>query len=78
MFASGLVIEALRAFNENLWLACDTAMGIGMKLSQEDSEDLLKRDFVRRLNKFAVNFFDGNKEKATFCLKDCYNLHKWI
>lgn len=78
MFASGLIIEALHAFNGNLWLACDTAMGIGMKLSDDNSDDLLKRDFVRRLKKFANNFFDGDQQKATFCLKDCYNLHKWI
>lgn len=78
MFASGLIIEALHAFNNNLWLACDTAMGFGLKLSDEDSDDLLKRDFVRRLKKFATNFFDGDEQKATFCLKDCYNLHKWI
>lgn len=78
MFASGLVIEALHAFGSNLWLACDTATGIGLKLSEDNSDDLLKRDFVRRLKKFADNFFNGDKQKATFCLKDCYNLHKWI
>lgn len=78
MFASGLVIEALHAFGGNLWLACDTATGIGLKLSEDNSDDLLKRDFVRRLKKFADNFFNGDKQKATFCLKDCYNLHKWI
>lgn len=78
MFASGLIVDALHAFNDNLWLACDTAAGYGLKLSEDDSSDLLKRDFVRRLKKFADNFFDGDKQKATFCLKDCYNLHKWI
>lgn len=76
LFASGLIVEALHAFNDNLWLACDTASGYGMKLS-EDSSDLLKRDWVRRANKFATNFFQGDMQKMTFCLKDCYNLHKW-
>ncbi len=77
MFASGLIVESLHAFNGNLWMACDTAMGIGLKLSEESS-DLLKRDWVRRFKKFATNFFDGNAEKTSFCLKDCYNLHKWV
>lgn len=77
MFASGLVVEGLRAFDNKLWLACDTALGFGMTLTEE-SEDLFKRDWVRRLQKFADNFFEGDKLKATFCLKDVYNLHKWV
>ena len=76
LFASGLIVEALRAYNENLWLACDTLIGRGLKLSDE-SEDLLKRDWIRRATKFANNFFDGDMDKMTACLKDCYNLHKW-
>lgn len=76
MFASGLIVDGLHAFNNNLWLACDTAMGFGMQLS-EGSEDLLKRDWVRRFAKFAENYFNGDEQRASFCLKDCFNLHKW-
>lgn len=76
LFASGLIVEALRAYNENLWLACDTMQGKGLKLSAE-SEDLLKRDWIRRATKFAANYFQGDSEKMIACLKDCYNLHKW-
>lgn len=76
MFASGLIVDGLHAFNENLWMACDTVLGFGMKLS-DDCSDLLKRDWVRRVKKFADNYFGGDTMKATFCLKDCYNLHKW-
>jgi len=76
MFASGLIVEALRAFNENLWLACDTLTGHGLKLSEE-SEDLLKRDWIRRATKFSLNYFGSDNTKMTACLKDCYNLHKW-
>lgn len=77
MFASGLVVDALHAFNNNLWLACDTVMGVGLKLD-DDSSDLLKRDWVRRANKFALHHFNGDTKKMTYCLKDCFNLHKWI
>lgn len=77
MFASGLIIEALHAFNRNLWMACDTALGWGLKLDPEESSDLLKRDWVRRAKKFADSYFDGDLLKMTFCLKDCHNLHKW-
>lgn len=77
MFASGLIVDGLHAFNNNLWQACDTAMGYGLTLTDEAS-DLLKRDWVRRFGKFAENFFGGDEQKASFCLKDCYNLHKWV
>lgn len=76
MFASGMIVDGLHAFNNNLWGACDTAMGFGEPLS-EGSEDLLKRDWVRRFGKFAENYFNGDELKTSFCLKDCYNLHKW-
>ena len=77
LFASGLIVEGLHAFNDNLWLACSTAMGTGLTLNEDDSVDLLKRDWVRRFNKFAKNFFKGDVELTSYCLKDCYNLHKW-
>lgn len=77
LFASGLIVESLHAFDNNLWLACDTAMGFGLKLSEDDAVDLLKRDWVRRFNKFAENYFGGDTQTTSFCLKDCFNLHKW-
>lgn len=78
MFASGLIVGALQAFGNNLWMACDTAMGYGLKLDPEDSSDLLKRDWVRRAKKFAERNFGGDVMKLTFMLKDCHNLHKWV
>lgn len=77
LFASGLIVDGLHAFNNNLWVACDTVNGWGEKLDQEGSTHLLKRDWVRRAEKFAKNYFDGDLIKMTNCLKDCYNLHKW-
>lgn len=77
MFASGLIVDALSAFNNNLWVACDTLLGIGMKLDPESKEDLLRRDWIRRAVKFSNNYFNGDVLLMTECLKDCYNLHKW-
>lgn len=76
MFASGLIVDGLHAFNDNFWLACDTALGQGLTLS-DGASDLLKRDWVRRFAKFAGNYFGGDGLQTSFCLKDCYNLHKW-
>lgn len=78
LFASGLIVGALQAFGNNLWMACDTALGYGLKLDPEDSSDLLKRDWVRRAKKFADQNFGGDLQKLTFMLKDCHNLHKWV
>lgn len=91
MFASGLIVDGLHAFNNNLWTACSTALGYGETLDDENSKDLLKRDWVRRFKKFAKVYFsnkvgeeiDGagvsvvDYSKASYCLKDAYNLHKW-
>lgn len=77
LFASGVIVDALHAFNSNLWVACDTVLGFGEKLN-EDSEHLLKRDWVRRAKKYATNYFNDDLTAMTFCLKDCYNLHKWL
>lgn len=76
IFASGLVTDGLKAFT-NLWAACMTAKGMGEKLDDDDSTSLLKRDWVRRFEKFANNYFDNDLEKTENCLKDIYLLHKW-
>jgi ribonucleoside-triphosphate reductase (thioredoxin) len=34
VFASGLVVDGLKAFGDNLWSACDTALGIGEQLEE--------------------------------------------
>lgn len=90
MFASGLIVDGKHAFNNNLWAACDTVMGHGEKLEEENSDNVLKRDWVRRAKKFAKNYFmdgiedDTNEQipssaiqRMTECLKDVHNLHRW-
>ena len=76
IFASGLVVDALNSFN-TLWLACMSINGFGEELISEDHKNLLKKDWIRRYNKFADNYFKGNRKQAEYCLKDVYNLHKW-
>lgn len=76
LFASGLIVAGAEVFNDDLWKACDTALGFGMTLT-DNSTDLLRRDWVRRAKKFADTHFGGDLLKLTFMLKDCHNLHKW-
>ena len=77
LMASGLIVDGLHAFNNNLWNACDTVNGWGEKLPEEGKETLLKRDWVRRAKKFADNYFKSDVLEMTNCLKDCHNLHRW-
>jgi ribonucleoside-diphosphate reductase alpha chain len=76
IFASGLIVDALKTF-DNLWIACMTANNIGDDLSIDDSDNSLKRDWIRRFDKFSANYFKGDRKLAEYCLKDVYNLHKW-
>lgn len=78
LFASGLIVDGLHAFNDNLWGACDTAMGFGEDLSHQDSKSVLKVDWVRRLKKFANTHLEGDIKLTTYLLKDVYNYHKWM
>ena len=77
IFASGLIVDALHAFNNNLWSACDTLCGYGITLEPENTQHLLMRDWVRRGRKFANNYFGGDLQKMCDALKDVSNLHKW-
>jgi ribonucleoside-triphosphate reductase len=76
IMASGLIVEALKSF-DNLWVACMTANGYGEDLSADNHTNTMKKDWVRRFNKFAQNYFDGDAKKTEYCFKDVYLLHKW-
>ena len=76
IFASGIVVDALKAF-DNLWIACATAQGVGEDVNLDITENVLKKDWVRRFQAFAENYTDNDIKKAEYCLKDAYLLHKW-
>jgi ribonucleoside-triphosphate reductase len=44
MFASGLIVDGLRAFENNLWSACDCVLGIGEILDSEPLKNKITRD----------------------------------
>lgn len=71
LFASGLIVDGMHAFNDNLWAACDAI------LYKKNVDKVLQKDWVRRAEKFAHNYFDSDIGKMTHCLKDIYNYHKW-
>jgi len=59
LFASGLIERGLKAFNNDLWTACNTALGYGEKLTL-DHKDAEKQEFVRSFKKFAKNFIGSS------------------
>lgn len=77
LFASGLVVDGLDAFDNDLWKACSTVQGFGEDLGEICHQKMRKHDWVRRAEKFAKNYFEDDLELMSGCLKDVYNLHKW-
>ncbi|MDR2849250.1 MAG: recombinase [Verrucomicrobiota bacterium] len=82
LFASGLIVDGLKAFDDNLWAACDCVLDHGEKLDVPtpkvhakrvyeaiEQVRLSKLDWIRRARKFAKNYFDGDALKMTRCLK---------
>jgi ribonucleoside-diphosphate reductase alpha chain len=63
VFASGLIVDGLAAFNNNLWKACENVIPKSEKYTSAQS------DWTRRLNQFSQRYFNGNIRKATHCLK---------
>lgn len=77
LFASGLIVDALREFNNDLWVACNAVLNSDETEETEEPLLLLQKDWVRRARKFAANYFKGDVKEMTYCLKDCHNVHKW-
>ncbi len=82
LFASGLIVDGLQAFDDNLWAACDCVLGRGENLEAPTAKIYPKRvyeaiesvreaklDWLRRARKFAKNYFGGDTLKMTRCLK---------
>ena len=72
VFASGVIVDALHAFDNNLWAACEVVLGI-----RSVEEVWTKQDWVRRAKQFAERYFDGDIKKMTYCLKDVNNWKYW-
>jgi len=77
MFASGLIVDTIHAFDGDLWDACEAVVNKSFALSGDRYKVLLKKDVVRRIKKFAKNYFKNNLEVTTSCLKDVHLFHKW-
>ena len=79
LMASGLIIDGLHAFNQNLWEACDLILDTEkkIKITGTRQEVWLKGDWIKRAKKFAKNYFKNDLKKLVYCLKDVHLFHKW-
>lgn len=78
LFASGLIVDALHAFDNDVWDACQSVSDRNFELSGDRYKVLLKKDVVRRIKKLAKNYFKGDIDEVSNCLKDVYLFHKWM
>ena len=77
LFASGLIVDGLHYFNENLWAACDLVKDRKLQITGTKEQIILKKYWISRVKKFANNYFGGDLQKTIYCLKDLNLLHKW-
>jgi ribonucleoside-diphosphate reductase alpha chain len=90
IMSSGLIVDGLHAFDDNLWAACDAALRRGEDLAAPISSNYpkrvreaveivqsAKRDWVRRAEKFAHNYFSDDILKMTRCLKRVHTCKLW-
>lgn len=82
LFASGLIVHGLMAYDDNLWAACDAAMGLGTSLAEPADKSLIpaweaKKEFIRRAQQFASRYFNGDVRHMTYCLKEVHNWKLW-
>ena len=73
LFVSGLIEVALNLWEDNLWAACDSLLGIGVRAKGNG-----KREWTDRCKKFANRYFEGDLKKLTYCMKDVYNWKEWV
>ncbi|MGI5867842.1 MAG: recombinase [Kiritimatiellia bacterium] len=93
MYASGIIEQAIEAFDGNLWTACDAILGrAAADFSQSPEipagtsakvaramidEFAAKHAWMERARKFAANYFGGDLLKMTRCLKRVNNCKLW-
>jgi ribonucleoside-diphosphate reductase alpha chain len=81
ILASGLVIDGLHYFDNNLWLACDILISMQtdkqIPITGTREQVLLRNYWLMRAKKFAKNYFKGDITRMIYCLKDVHLFHKW-
>jgi len=78
VLASGLIVDALHYFDNNLWQACDHLLNKDLCITGTKEQVLLRKYWLQRARKFSRNYFKGNHQQTVYCLKDVHLFHKWL
>ena len=77
VFASGLIVDGLSYFNNNLWEACDHVLNRDKPIIGTREQVLLKKHWIQSAKRFAKNYMKRDLQDMIYCLKDVHLLHKW-
>lgn len=77
VFMAGLNVDGLHYFQGDLWEAVSYITDKKKALVGTRDQILLQRDWIRRVKKFAINYFKGDMNKTIYCMKDVHLWHKW-
>lgn len=72
LMASGLIVDAIHAFGDNLWYACDAALNL------RDTIGVEQEDWVRRVKQFSKRYLENDVRKCTYLLKEVHNWKSWL
>ena len=73
MFVSGLIEVALNLWEDNLWTACNSLVGLGEKVKGNG-----KKTWAKRCQNFADKYMNGDVKRLSYCMKDVYNWKEWL
>ena len=77
MFMAGLIVDGLQYFEGDLWKATTHVLDRSLPFEGTRAQVLLKKDWVRRVKKFANSYFKKDINKTIYCMKDVHLWHKW-
>lgn len=77
ILASGLIVDGLHAFDNDLWVACMAVANKEVKLDGTRTQVFLKKEWIRRAKKLAKMYFRNNVAKMTHCLKDVHRFYRF-
>jgi len=77
MFMAGLIVDGLHYFDGDLWTATKHVVDKSLKVEGNRSQVLLKKDWIRRVKKFSINYFKKDMDSTLYCMKDVHLWHKW-
>ena len=77
VFMSGLIVDGLHYFHGDLWEATEHVKNPDKKLDGTREQTLLKKDWIRRVKKYAKNYFKKDLEQTIYCMKDVHLWHKY-